>query len=59
MEINIIPDTDRPLSWRVEQIDSDGDGGIDLAIFSGPISNARARAYANILRRDPIWPIQE
>lgn len=34
-----------PGDWRVEKIDSDGDGGIDVTIFSGPNAEERARAY--------------
>ena len=34
----------------MEEIDSDGDGGIDMAIFSGPHAEERAKEYADRLR---------
>ena len=40
----------RPHEWRVEEIDSDGDGGIDMAIFSGPHAEQRARRFVERLR---------
>ena len=40
----------KPEEWRVEEIDSDGDGGIDMAIFSGPRAEERAKEYADRLR---------
>lgn len=39
-----------PESWAVEQIDSDGDGGIDVAVFSGPNAKARAQQWVDMLR---------
>ena len=39
--------------WRVEEIDSDGDGGIDLATFSGPHAEQRAKQFAEELRSEP------
>ena len=50
-EIFVFHDTDtRPHEWRVEEIDSDGDGGIDMASFSGPHAEQRARRFAERLR---------
>ena len=50
-EIYIFHDRDaRPQEWRVEEIDSDGDGGIDMAIFSGPHAEQRANNFAEQLR---------
>ena len=50
-EIHIFHDPDaRPEEWRVEEIDSDGDGGIDMAIFSGPHAEQRAEEFAEQLR---------
>jgi len=36
------PDT-TPQEWRVEEIDSDGRGSCDVAIFTGPHAAERAR----------------
>ena len=50
-DIFVFHDTNtRPQEWRVEEIDSDGDGGIDMAIFSGPHAEQRARRFAERLR---------
>lgn len=46
IEVTIYPNDDRPLSWTVEAVNSDGDGGIDVTIFGGPGSDVRAREYA-------------
>lgn len=35
-----------PLSWSVEAIDTDGEGGVDVTIFSGPRARERAVEYA-------------
>ena len=35
-----------PNAWVVEKLDSDGDGGIDVTVFSGPDAEKRAREYA-------------
>lgn len=32
--------------YRVEKLNSDGDGGIDVTIFSGPDAEKRAVEYA-------------
>jgi hypothetical protein len=42
----VVKDATLPNAWRVEKLDSDGDGGVDLAIFDGPNAEARAREYA-------------
>ena len=52
-EIYVVPQEGVPMSWAVEQIDSDGDGGIDVAVFSGPHAVERAKGYAALLRHDP------
>ena len=50
-ELFLLHDTHtHPHEWRVEEIDSDGDGGIDMAIFSGPHAEQRARRFAERLR---------
>ena len=41
----VIRDTTIPGAWRVEKLDSDGDGGIDVTIFDGPNAEQRAREY--------------
>ena len=33
-------------AWRVEKLDSDQDGGVDLTIFAGPRARERAIDYA-------------
>ena len=40
----------RPEEWRVEEIDSDGDGGCDVVIFSGPHAEQWAKEFAEQLR---------
>ena len=42
----VVKDDTIPESWRVEKLDSDGDGGIDITIFDGPNAERRAREYA-------------
>jgi hypothetical protein len=39
-----------PGVWYVERIDVGGDGGVEEATFSGPNAEARARAYAALLK---------
>ena len=47
MELFIFSDPDsRAEEWRVEAIDTDGDGSCEVSLFSGPGAEARARAYA-------------
>jgi hypothetical protein len=45
-DVSIVVNTTTPLSWTVEAINSDGDGGIDVTLFSGPTAEQRAREYA-------------
>ncbi len=49
-DVNVVPDKDHPQDWRVEDIDSDGDGGCSIAIFSGPYAEARAKRFADQLQ---------
>lgn len=42
----VVQDRDDPHAWRVEKINSDGDGGVDVAIFAGPDARERATEYA-------------
>ena len=52
-EVYIFHDPEaRPQEWRVEEIDSHGDGGIGVALFSGPHAEQRAKWYAERLRAD-------
>lgn len=46
IEVNLVAHTTVPISWSVEAINVDGDGGVDVTIFSGPSSEDRAREYA-------------
>lgn len=46
VEVAIVLNTGAPLSWTVEAVNSDGDGGIDVTMFSGPAAERRAREYA-------------
>jgi hypothetical protein len=41
----IIPDSS-PNAWRVEKLNSDDDGGVDVTIFAGPDARERAAEYA-------------
>jgi hypothetical protein len=42
----IVKDATIPNAWRVEKLDSDQDGGVDVTIFSGPSARERATEYA-------------
>jgi hypothetical protein len=42
----VIKDTAIPNAWRVEKLDSDEDGGVDVTIFAGPAARERATEYA-------------
>lgn len=42
----VIPDRLSPSSWRVEKLNSDEDGGVDVAVFAGPNARERATEYA-------------
>ena len=46
VEVALIANDTAPLTWSVEAVNSDGDGGIDVTIFSGPTAEQRAREYA-------------
>lgn len=46
MQHEVAQDKHFPSEWRVEAIDSDGDGDCFVALFGGPDSEARAREYA-------------
>jgi len=48
-EVNLVRLYTNPPSWSVEVINSDGDGGISLAIFSGYGAESSAKSYAKIL----------
>ena len=42
----VVKDGAIPDAWRVEKLDSDEDGGVDITIFSGPNAHQRAAEYA-------------
>jgi hypothetical protein len=46
VEVTLIANATAPLTWSIEAVNSDGDGGIDLTIFSGPTAEQRAREYS-------------
>jgi hypothetical protein len=45
-EISLVLRTTTPIVWAVEAIDIAGDGAIEMAQFSGPDAEQRARDYA-------------
>ena len=45
--IHVFEDREHAGDWRVEYVDDDG--GCYVTIFSGPMAQARARAYGNAL----------
>jgi hypothetical protein len=45
-EAEIVQRSSAPISWSVESLDTDGDGGVDVTIFSGPCAHDRAIEYA-------------
>jgi hypothetical protein len=45
-DIYVAPDQNHPEDWRVENLNADGDGGCEVAIFSGPRAEERARRFA-------------
>ena len=51
-EYVVIQDNRTPGAWRVEAIDTAGEGAIYTAIFVGPDAEAHARAYAEHKRSD-------
>lgn len=46
VEVSLVFNTTVPVSWTVEAVNSDTDGGIDVTVFSGPTAENRAREYA-------------
>lgn len=42
----VVKDNNIKNAWRVEKLNSDGDGGVDVTIFSGPGAKERAEEYA-------------
>ena len=50
-----LDDSVAPYEWRVEAVDVDGDGSIEISTFSGPNAEERARGYAAL--RHPGEPI--
>lgn len=44
--VSKVPDS-KPEQWNVEALNTDGDGGVDLVVFSGPDARQRAREYAS------------
>ena len=47
IEAEVIENATTPRTWTVEALDTDGDGGVDVTVFSGPDARARAIEYAN------------
>ncbi len=47
LQYETIEDNRHPGDYRVEAIDSDGDGEVYTAIFVGPDAEFRAREYAD------------
>ena len=46
IEAEVVANHSMPPSWSVEALDTDGDGGIDVTVFSGPRAHERAIEYA-------------
>lgn len=46
IEVTLVVNTTIPLTWSVEALNIDGDGGGEIAIFSGRAAEQRAREYA-------------
>lgn len=44
-EITLVCATTTPMSWIVEAVNCDGDGGIAVALFSGPEAESCARQW--------------
>jgi hypothetical protein len=42
----IVRNDTSPPSWTVEAVNTDGEGGVDVTIFSGPDAEKRAAEYA-------------
>lgn len=47
-EINVVPDKQNPNDWRVEAINADCDGGVEVAIFCGREAKGRAMRFAKM-----------
>lgn len=47
LEIEVVERDDMPGVWTVEMIDMGSEGEIYQALFPGPLSEKRARAYAD------------
>ena len=47
-EVNLVQLDTNPPSWSVEIINSDEDGGVSLAIFSGYGAENSAKKYAEL-----------
>ncbi|ANA13389.1 hypothetical protein WG31_04705 [Acetobacter oryzifermentans] len=45
--------------WNVEALNTDGAGGVDHAIFSGPDAKQRAREYASSTYRNGTTRMQQ
>ena len=45
-EVSLVVLTTVPVIWTVEAVNSDGDGGIETAQFTGPHADRRAREYS-------------
>jgi hypothetical protein len=54
-EVSIVIYTTVPLTWSVEVINTDDDGGVDVTLFSGPKAETRAREYAE-WKYDAVYP---
>ena len=52
------PDS-RPERWNVEAFNTDGEGGVDHVIFSGPDAKQRAREYASSTYRNGTTRMQQ
>jgi len=46
IEVYLVLNAGVPPTWSVEALNTDGDGGAEIAIFSGLCSEQRAREYA-------------
>lgn len=44
-QTTLVMNSGAPIAWTVEAVNSDGDGGIDVTVFSGPLAEQRARDY--------------
>lgn len=58
IEVGIVEVKNAPGEWLVEAIDYGSEGEIYRAIFSGPMAEQRARAYALLTYGTPSAPTQ-